>query len=124
MFVYIMTNSKNKTLYVGVTNDLYRRVMEHKQGLVSSFTDQYQLYKLVYYEQVAGADEAIRREKQLKRWHRDWKVNLISEMNPNWEDLSESVLGISSSNETPSGMLKRVQHDRSIRQHDGTQSQS
>ncbi len=95
MFVYIMTNKINTTLYVGVTNDLYRRVYQHKRGEVDSFSRKYRLSKLVYYETVTGTSVAIQREKQLKNWRRQWKVDLISENNPAFDDLSVSVLGLS-----------------------------
>ncbi|MBI5407624.1 MAG: GIY-YIG nuclease family protein [Nitrospirae bacterium] len=92
-FVYILTNKSNKVLYIGVTNDLIRRIYEHKTKLVDGFTKKYNLMKLVYYETTGDIECAIRREKQLKNWHRDWKINLITEHNPEWKDLSKEFLG-------------------------------
>ena len=86
--MYILTNKKNGTLYIGMTNDLERRMFEHKNKLVEGFTKRYGLYKLVYFEQFQYVDDAIKREKQLKNWRRQWKIDLIEEENPNWKDLS------------------------------------
>ena len=86
-YVYIITNRINTVLYVGITNDIKRRVYEHKKKLVDGFSKQYNLDKLVLVEQVEGVVSAIEREKQLKRWHREWKINLIKEKNPNMDDL-------------------------------------
>ena len=92
MYIYIMTNQNNTTLYIGVTNNLVRRVWEHKHHLVEGFTSRYHLTKLVYYELWQGEHEAIQREKTLKNWHRQWKENLINQFNPEWNDLYESIL--------------------------------
>ncbi|MBN1302643.1 MAG: GIY-YIG nuclease family protein [Melioribacteraceae bacterium] len=86
-YIYIMTN-KSKTLYIGMTNNLIRRVYEHKNKSADGFTKKYNLTKLVYYEQTMNVHSAIRREKQLKNWHRQWKINLIESVNPEWNDLS------------------------------------
>jgi len=86
-YVYIMSNV-SRTLYVGVTNDLLRRVYEHKNKLIEGFTSQYNFTHLVYFEETDDITAAIAREKQLKDWHRDWKINLIESINKNWEDLS------------------------------------
>jgi putative endonuclease len=86
-YVYIMTNN-SKTLYVGVTNDLNRRVFEHKNKLIKGFSKKYNLTKLVYFETFNQIEDVIRREKQLKNWHRQWKINLIEEVNNEWNDLS------------------------------------
>ncbi len=83
-----MTNT-SKTLYIGVTNNLKRRVFEHKQKLIDGFTKKYNLTKLVYYELMSDVNSAIRREKQLMNWHRDWKINLIESVNAGWIDLAE-----------------------------------
>lgn len=91
-FVYIMTNAPNGTLYVGVTNDIGRRVWEHKRGDVPGFTARYGLSRLVWFEVFDTIDEAIWREKRLKTWLRAWKVRLIQRQNPDWEDLSERGL--------------------------------
>ena len=85
-YVYIMTNS-SKTLYIGVTNDLARRGYEHKNKLIEGFTKKYNITKLVYYEIFNNIEDAIRREKQLKNWHRQWKINLIESVNKDWKDL-------------------------------------
>lgn len=87
-FVYIITSKKNGTLYIGVTNDLARRVDEHKSKIADGFTSRYDVNKLVYYEEYEYVFDAIDREKQLKNWHRKWKINLIEENNPHWQDLS------------------------------------
>ena len=86
-YVYIMTNN-SKTLYIGVSNDLNRRIYEHKNKLIEGFTKKYNLTKLVYYETCNSVGDAIRREKQLKNWHRQWKINLIESVNKEWKDLS------------------------------------
>jgi putative endonuclease len=88
-YVYILTNKSNKVIYIGVTNDLDRRMFEHKNKLVEGFTKRYNLVKLVYYEMTEDVQSAIGREKHLKNWHRDWKINLINQFNPEWNDLSE-----------------------------------
>ena len=89
-FVYIMA-SKSRVLYTGVTNDLQRRVFEHKDGSGSKFTRKYNVHRLVYYEAHQNVDLAIQREKQIKGWVRRKKVELIENFNPNWEDLSEQL---------------------------------
>lgn len=86
-YVYILTNKTNKVLYIGVTNDLERRIFEHRNKLVEGFTKKYNLNKLIYYEVTDDIRSAIEREKQLKNWHRDWKINLIEGFNPTWKDL-------------------------------------
>ncbi len=88
-YVYVLTNKSNKVLYVGVTNNLRRRIFEHKNKLVEGFSKKYNLNKLVYYEVTNDVKSAIKREKQLKNWHREWKINLINQYNPGWEDLRE-----------------------------------
>ncbi len=91
-FVYILTNTMHTVLYIGVTNDLVRRMYEHKQKLVEGFTKKYNCTKLVYYEETSYIHVALEREKQLKRWHRAWKRNLIQQENPGWKDLSQDFL--------------------------------
>ena len=86
-FIYIMTN-ESKTIYIGVTNDLHRRVYEHKNKLIDGFTKKYNISKLVYFEVYTSIEDAIKREKQLKNWHRQWKINLIESSNKEWKDLS------------------------------------
>ena len=93
-YVYILTNKHNTVLYTGVTNDLVRRVYEHKNHLdKKSFTSRYNVEKLVFYEQTNNVESAIQREKQIKSWNRNRKIKLLEEMNPQWEDLYESLLG-------------------------------
>jgi len=86
-YIYILTNATNKVLYVGVTNNLVRRVYEHKQKMVEGFSSRYHLNKLVYYEQFDDIAKAIEREKVLKKWNRLWKEYLINKLNPSWRDL-------------------------------------
>jgi len=90
-YVYILASQRNGTLYIGVTNDLVRRMYEHKSGMLEGFTKQYEVTMLVYYEEFYSSDDAIKREKQLKHWNRKWKLRLVEEINPDWKDLSESL---------------------------------
>ncbi len=90
-YVYIMTNKPYGTLYTGVTSDLVKRVWQHREGLAEGFTKTHGLKTLVWYEKHESVLEAMAREKRIKRWHRDWKVNLIQSMNPSWDDLFESI---------------------------------
>lgn len=90
-FIYIMTNRKNGALYIGITNDLCRRVYEHRTGATSGFTRKYNLTRLVYYEEYPSATEAIAREKSMKERHRAWKTELIERMNQGWQDLYERL---------------------------------
>lgn len=83
-----MTNKTNTTFYIGVTNSITKRLFEHKFGLLDGFTKKYKLKKLVYLEEYHDIREAIAREKQLKNWHRDWKINLIKKVNPRFNDMS------------------------------------
>ncbi len=87
-YIYILTNFKNTVLYIGVTNDLDRRILEHKNELIEGFTKKYKLKKLVYFEECSQIEDVIIREKQLKNWHREWKINLIKTTNPDFKDLS------------------------------------
>jgi putative endonuclease len=89
--VYILASRIGGTLYVGVTGDLVRRVYQHRQKIMEGFTAKYGVSRLVYFEPYAEVSAAIRREKQLKRWNRAWKVRLIEENNPNWDDLYPSI---------------------------------
>ena len=91
-YVYIMSNKRRGTLYIGVTNSISKRSYEHKTAIMDSFTKRYKLHKLIYVEQFERVEEAITREKQLKRWHRQWKINLIESVNPSWVDYSEEML--------------------------------
>ena len=90
-FVYILCSKRNGTLYVGVTSDLIKRVYEHKNKLVDGFTKKYNVDNLVWYEIHETAETAITREKQIKKWKRDWKLQLIEENNPDWKDLYETI---------------------------------
>ncbi|MBZ0201154.1 MAG: GIY-YIG nuclease family protein [Ignavibacteriaceae bacterium] len=92
-YVYILASKKNGTLYIGVTNDLVRRSYEHREGLIEGFTKKYNIKTLVYYEVFIDIHEAIHREKALEKWYRSWKIKLINEKNPQWEDLYYSILG-------------------------------
>ena len=91
-YIYILASRKNGTLYIGVTNDLVRRVSEHKKGEVKGFTQKYHVNDLVYFERYSMINDAIRREKQLKKWNRSWKIVLIEKENPGWRDLYEGLL--------------------------------
>ncbi|MFD2264057.1 GIY-YIG nuclease family protein [Lacibacterium aquatile] len=90
-WVYIVTNKRDGTLYIGVTSDLPRRVWEHREGVVDSFTKRYRLKQLVWFETHDEITQAIRREKTLKEWPRAWKVDLIEKTNPEWADLYEQL---------------------------------
>jgi len=90
--IYILSNFTNTVLYIGVTSDLYARVSEHKEKKYpDSFTGKYNCNKLVYYESFSRFEEAIAREKQMKKWKREWKEKLINEMNPQWLDLFDKI---------------------------------
>jgi putative endonuclease len=86
-WVYILASRIGGTLYIGVTNNLVRRVYEHRMDLVEGFTKQHGVHRLVYFEQYDDIEQAILREKRLKKWNRSWKIRLIEENNPNWDDL-------------------------------------
>ncbi len=85
---YILSSKRNGTLYIGVTNNLERRLYEHKNNLIEGFTNKYNVHHLVYYEDVNDIQTALQREKQLKRWTRKWKLELIEKVNPGWRDLA------------------------------------
>ena len=91
-YVYIITNKYNNVFYVGVTSNLVKRIWEHKNKLVEGFSKKYNLNKLIYYEVCDNIESAITREKQLKRWRREWKISLIEEMNPDFDDLYEKIV--------------------------------
>ena len=91
-FVYIMASKRNGTLYVGVTSDLAQRVSQHKSGVVEGFTRRYAVHNLVWYEKHASMEEAIHREKYIKKWNRSWKIELIEAVNPQWHDLSADFM--------------------------------
>ena len=88
-YLYIITNKKNGVLYIGVTNNLERRMFEHKNKLIKGFSSRYNLDKLVYLEVYQYVEDAIKREKNMKKWKREWKINFIVEANPDWGDLSK-----------------------------------
>lgn len=91
-YVYILASRRNGTLYIGVTNDLKRRVWEHKHNLVKGFTEEYGVHLLVYYEQFEDIEGAILREKRMKKWKRYWKIKLINDMNSAWDDLYSKII--------------------------------
>jgi len=89
--VYILASGKNGTLYIGVTSNLIQRIWQHKNNQVKGFTEKYHVHMLVYFEQYETMEFAITREKQLKKWNRDWKINMIEQNNSSWQDLWESI---------------------------------
>ncbi len=89
--MYILASKRNGTLYIGITNDLIKRIYEHKQNIIDGFTKQYNIHSLVYYEITNSIEEAIKREKQLKKWERNWKLSLIEKNNPEWKDLYDDL---------------------------------
>ena len=91
-YVYILASDKNGTLYVGVTSDLVKRIWEHKNDFVEGFTKRYGVHALVWYEEHQSIGDAIQREKNIKRWLREWKLDLIEEFNPTWRDLYEDIV--------------------------------
>lgn len=91
-YVYILASKRNGTLYVGVTDDLIKRVWQHKNDLLEGFTKKYQVHNLVYFEDTNDIESAIKREKILKRWKRQWKLKLIEEKNPDWKDLYNDII--------------------------------
>jgi len=91
-YVYILASKRNGVLYIGVTSDLVKRIWEHKNNLAEGFTKRYFVHRLVYFETTTDVESAIRREKQLKKWNRDWKIQLIEKDNPNWEDLYDKIV--------------------------------
>jgi len=90
-YVYLLTNWNNRVIYIGVTNDLNRRIYEHKNKLIEGFSNKYNLTKLVYFEETSDVNAAIAREKEIKKWRREKKNNLVNRTNPSWEDLSEGL---------------------------------
>jgi putative endonuclease len=92
-YVYILACRIGGTLYIGITNDLIRRVAQHKSKPIESFTEKYDVARLVYFEQFDDPENAIRREKRLKKWNRAWEIRLIEELDPNWNDLYPEIAG-------------------------------
>lgn len=91
-YVYILASRKNGVIYIGMTGDIERRIAEHKIGSVPGFTREYNVKMLVWVEEFKNVDDALYREKQLKNWHRPWKIALIEKTNPEWCDLAEHIL--------------------------------
>ncbi len=91
-YVYILASKPYGTLYIGVTNNLSRRIYEHRDGIASAFTRRYNVKRLVWYEEYRTVAEAIQRETSLKRWKRDWKIDLVNKTNPEWRDLYETLV--------------------------------
>ena len=91
-YVYILASKRNGTLYIGVTNDLERRLYEHRNNLIEGFTNKYNVHHLVYYEDVNDIHAALQREKQLKRWNRKWKLALIEKVNPEWRNFANDFI--------------------------------
>ena len=85
--VYILASRRNGTLYIGMTSNLLQRIQQHKDGVVEGFTKDHEVTNLVWYEQHENAESAIKRERSMKEWKRDWKINALEEMNPDWADL-------------------------------------
>jgi putative endonuclease len=90
--VYILASKRNGTLYIGVTSDLTKRVWEHKSGMVEGFTKRYSIHRLVWYELHENMESAITKEKRIKEWKRAWKLELIESVNPDWQDLYQSIV--------------------------------
>ena len=86
-YIYILTNKPNGVLYIGVTSNLKRRIIEHKESFIPGFTQKYKTTSLIYFEEYEDIRNAITREKQLKKWNREWKIRLIEKINPEWKDL-------------------------------------
>ena len=91
-YVYILASKKNGTLYIGVTNNLLKRVYEHRNDFVDGFTKKYHVHDLVYYEVYSNITDAITREKRMKKWRRQWKIGLIEKTNPQWRDLYSDIM--------------------------------
>jgi putative endonuclease len=91
-YVYILASKRNGTLYIGVTSELVQRIWQHKNKLIEGFTQKYNVNKLVYYEVHPNAESAITREKQMKKWRRVWKMRIIEEKNPGWNDLYNDII--------------------------------
>jgi putative endonuclease len=107
-YVYFLTNKYNSTLYIGVTSNIARRIIEHKIKVNKGFSSRHNCEKLVYFESFDSMFDATTREKQLKNWKREWKNNLIDKMNPTWKDLSDEI-GVTQ--EVVSAMSKHYSHD-------------
>lgn len=113
-FVYMLASGPQGTLYIGVTNDLIRRVSEHREGMVAGFTKKYQVHQLVWFEEFGDINDAIAQEKRLKHWRRDWKRSLIERANPGWLDLYPTLAGMGPGSAQPFGPLGRDDRQRLI----------
>ncbi len=91
-YVYILASGRKGTLYIGVTNDLVRRVYDHKANAIDGFTKKYEVHDLVHYESFSDVNDALTREKRLKKWNRQWKIDLIEKNNPDWADLYRQII--------------------------------
>ena len=91
-YVYILTNKRYGTLYTGVTSDLVSRIWQHKSDVTDGFTKSYAVHRLIWYEQHGSIEDAIEREKNIKRWRRNWKIKLINQTNPAWRDLYKDII--------------------------------
>ena len=90
-YVYILASKRNGTLYIGVTSDLKKRVYQHKNNLIDGFTKRYKVHHLVYFEETSDVRSALQREKHMKIWKREWKIRLVQQMNPDWDDLYDTL---------------------------------
>ena len=90
-YIYILASKKNGTLYIGITSDLVKRIYEHKNNFIEGFTKKYNIHRLVYYEEFVDVIQAIIREKRLKKWNRQWKIELIEKVNSDWGDLYSEI---------------------------------
>lgn len=91
-YIYILASKKNGVLYVGITSNLIQRIYQHRNSLIDGFTKKYHITKLVFFEETNDINEALTREKRLKKWNRAWKIELIEKTNPNWDDLYDSLI--------------------------------
>ncbi|MBU1074780.1 GIY-YIG nuclease family protein [Patescibacteria group bacterium] len=91
-YVYILASKKNGTLYIGVTNNILRRIHEHKNNVIGGFTRKYKVHRLAYFEETENIESALQREKQMKKWNRKWKIKLIEKDNPNWKDIYGEIV--------------------------------
>ncbi|MCX6166297.1 MAG: GIY-YIG nuclease family protein [Ignavibacteriae bacterium] len=113
-FVYILASKKNGTLYIGITNNLIRRIVEHKEKIIKGFTAKYDIDKLVYYETYNYVNDAIKREKDLKEWHRKWKIRLIEKENKEWRDLFYDLVSEEEIKEMKELILIREEEHKSV----------
>ena len=119
-YVYLLTNWNNKVMYVGMTNNLERRIYEHKNKLINGFTKKYNINKLVYYEETSDVNSALSREKEIKKWRRETKDTLVLNINPEWKDLSDEWLQIPHNG---SGYLRQISRPAVFEMTEGVSSQ-